>query len=156
MALNLVNTVAEFLRQHPEQKFTAREIANWIYATYPDECRQKQQRSKATVIPLDSDAALLQQIVAEIGSQRPLLQRRYADIKTTEGRPRKYYFTESSDSAEVDSAEGKGTTASTVNSRALKSQYFVYFQLNHAASRLVRNELCAFIELIFSENKHFE
>ena len=41
-------------------------------------------------------------------------------------------------------------------SRALKSQYFVYFQLNHAASRLVRNELCAFIELIFSENKHFE
>ena len=43
-----------------------------------------------------------------------------------------------------------------VVSRALKSQYFVYFQLNHAASRLVRNELCAFIELIFSENKHFE
>ena len=100
MALNLVNTIAEFLRQRPEQKFTAREIANWVYETYPDECHQKQLRSKATVIPLDSDAALLQQIVAEIGSQRPLLQRRHLDIKTTEGRPRKYYSTESSDSAE--------------------------------------------------------
>ena len=41
------------------------------------------------------------------------------------------------------------------DSRALKSQYFVDFQLNHNASRLFRNKLCAFIELIFSENKHF-
>ena len=29
MALNLANTVVEFLQQNPEQKFTAREIANW-------------------------------------------------------------------------------------------------------------------------------
>ena len=50
---------------------------------------------------------------------------------------------------------GRRVTSELI-SRALKSQYFVYFQLNHAASRLVRNELCAFIELIFSENKHFE
>ena len=40
MALNLANTVVEFLQQNPEQKFTAREIANWIFETYPDECRQ--------------------------------------------------------------------------------------------------------------------
>ena len=44
----------------------------------------------------------------------------------------------------------------SINSRALKSQYFVYFQLNHAANRLGRNEFCAFAEFIFSENKHFE
>ena len=50
----------------------------------------------------------------------------------------------------------KQPLSNNLSSRALKSQYFVYFQLNHAASRLVRNELCAFIELIFSENKHFE
>ena len=43
-----------------------------------------------------------------------------------------------------------------LHSRALKSQYFVDFQLNHAASRLDRNEFCAPIELIFTENKHFE
>ena len=59
MALNLVSTVVEFLQQHPDQKFTAREIAHWIVETYPDECRQKQKRSTATVIPLDNETALL-------------------------------------------------------------------------------------------------
>ena len=130
MALNLVNTVAEFLRQRPEQKFTAREIANWVYETYPNECHQKQLRSKATVIPLDSDAALLQQIVAEIGSRRPLLQRRHLDIKTTEGRPRKYYFTESSDSAEVDSAENKGAMPSTAENATVIKEHDLYPMLS--------------------------
>ena len=105
MMLNLVNTVTQFLQQNPEQKFTAREIANWIFTTYPDECRQKQKRSTAKVNPLDDDAALLQQIVAEIGSQRPRLQKKNPGIKTTEGRPRKYYLTASSDRAEIDQAE---------------------------------------------------
>ena len=105
MALNLASTVADFLQQNAGQKFTAKEIADWIFQTYPDACREKQQRSKATVMPLDSDEALLKQIVAEIGAQRPRLQKRYLHIKTTEGRPRKFYYTESSDSAEVEQAE---------------------------------------------------
>lgn len=118
MALNLTNTVVEFLQQNPEQKFTAREIANWIFETYPNECRQKQKRSTATVIPLNNETALLQQIVAEIGSQRPRLQKRHPEIKTTEGRPRKYYFTQSTDKAEIDYAEreeGSPTTTSNVS-----------------------------------------
>ena len=75
MSLNLTITVAEFLQNNPEQKFTAREIAEWIYAHYPDRCWQKQQKSKATAILLDNDQALLQQIVAEIGSKRSTLQK---------------------------------------------------------------------------------
>jgi len=51
MSLNLTITVAEFLQNNPEQKFTAREIAEWIYERYPDLCQQKQQKSKATAIP---------------------------------------------------------------------------------------------------------
>ena len=105
MSLNLTITVAEFLQNNPEQKFTAREIAEWIYAHYPDRCWQKQQKSKATAIPLDNDQALLRQIAAEIGSQRSTLQTKHPKIKTTEGRPRKYYFTESTDSAEIDKSE---------------------------------------------------
>lgn len=107
MALNLANTVVELLQQNPEKKFTAREIANWIFETYPDECRQKQKRSTATVNPLDNETALLQQIVAEIGSQRPRLQKRHPGVKTTEGRPRKYYYTEQSDADEVEDIEEK-------------------------------------------------
>ena len=41
MALDLTNTVLEFLQQNQEQKFTAREIATWIFKTYPDDCREK-------------------------------------------------------------------------------------------------------------------
>ena len=40
MALNIPNSVVEFLKQHPEQKFTPKQIAEWIFETYPNECRQ--------------------------------------------------------------------------------------------------------------------
>lgn len=93
MALNLTITIAEFLQNNPEQKFTAREIAEWVYAHYPDRCRQKQQKSKATAITLDNDQVL---------SKRSTLQKKYPKIKITEERPRKYYFTESTYSAEID------------------------------------------------------
>ena len=83
MALNLANTVVNFYSKIQSKKFTAREIANWIFEIYPDECRQKQIRSTATVNPLDNETALLQQIVAEIGSQRPRLQKRHPEVKTT-------------------------------------------------------------------------
>ena len=93
MALNLTITIAEFLQNNPEEKFTAREIAEWVYAHYPDHCRQKQQKSKATAITLDNYQVL---------SKRSTLQKKYPKIKITEERPRKYYFTESTDSAEID------------------------------------------------------
>lgn len=105
MTLNLANTVVKFLQERPEKKFTAREIAGWVFEIYPDKCRQKQKRSTATVNPLNTDADLIQQISAEIGSWRPRIQRVNPKIKTTEGRPRKYYFTEATDSVEVDLAE---------------------------------------------------
>ena len=105
MKLNLSARVVEYLEQNPEQKFTAREIAEWVFENYPDECRQKQERSKATVYPINDDASLVQQLIAEIGTMRPGLQEKNPKIKTTEGRPRKYYFTESTDSAEIDNVE---------------------------------------------------
>ena len=108
--LNLVNTVVEFLKQNQDHKFTAREIASWIFETYPNECRKKQKRSTAIINPLDNDTALLQQISAEIGSQRPRLQKRYPEIKTTESRPRKYYFSEATDIAEIEYAESAKTS----------------------------------------------
>jgi uncharacterized protein len=109
MALNLKNAVTEYLRSNPEEKFTAREIATTVLKLYPKECQEKKDRSKATVIPIVSDADLLQQIVAEIGSQRQLIQKKFPQIKTTEGRPRKYYFSEKSDvkEAEIEEANEK-------------------------------------------------
>lgn len=110
MSLNLINTVTDFLKSNPEQKFTARELANWIFKTYPEECRAKREKSTATAIPLDSDDALIQQIVAEIGSQRPRLLKKYPSIKTTDGRPRKYYFSNLTDEAEVVTSDAQNNT----------------------------------------------
>ena len=40
--LSVTKALVECLQQNPEQRFTAREIAEWIFETYPDECREKQ------------------------------------------------------------------------------------------------------------------
>ena len=102
MSLNLVRTVAGFLMDRPEEKFTARQIAEWVFETYPAECAAK----KAASSFIETDAQLVQQITAEIGAQRPGLQKRHPEVKTTEGRPRRYYYSTLSDSEEVAVAEG--------------------------------------------------
>ncbi|EAQ43720.1 hypothetical protein MED193_12653 [Roseobacter sp. MED193] len=108
MALNLVKTVVDFLETRPEEKFTAREIAHWIFENYPEECQAKKDNSKATVNPLDTDSAVIQQISAEIGASRPRLTKTSSGIKTTEGRPRRYYFTRNTDTEELKQAEDGG------------------------------------------------
>ncbi|NBS19933.1 MAG: HrgA protein, partial [Flavobacteriia bacterium] len=94
-----------FLQKNAGQKFKARDIARWVFETYPEDCRAKQKRSTAKVTPLDSDAALVQQLVAEIGSQWPQTQKRFPAIKATAGRPRYYYYAVCSDAEEVEQAE---------------------------------------------------
>ena len=74
MALNLGKVVVDYLATHPEQKFSARQIAEWIFETYPAECQEKRSNSRGAYIKTDAD--LVQQLVAEISSQRPRLQKR--------------------------------------------------------------------------------
>ena len=101
MALNLGKRLIEFLQANAGKSFTAREIAQWIFAHYPKECAQK----KAASIALTNDGDLLQQLVAEIGSSRPTLQKNHPKLKTTEERPRRYYWSEMDATAEVEAAE---------------------------------------------------
>lgn len=101
MSLKLATVVFDYLKLHPEEKFTARQLAEWVLATYPAECGAK----KAASSFITTDAQLVQQLTAEIGAQRPSLQRRHPEVKTTEGRPRRYYYSTLSDSAEVAAVE---------------------------------------------------
>ena len=64
MKLNLANAVIGYLKERPEEKYTARQIAEWVFATHHEECQAKKARSKS----LQTDADLLQQLVAEIGA----------------------------------------------------------------------------------------
>lgn len=122
MTLNLGKSVVDYLTSHPEEKFSARQLAEWIFAAFPVECRAKKANSQA----LETDADLLQQLVAEIGSQRPRLQKKHPGLKTTEGRPRKYYFSEKSDSAEVAAVENSGVVTSVGSERAKVGEHGLY------------------------------
>lgn len=126
MALNLGKAVVDFLTAHPEEKFSARQIAEWLVATFPDECNAKKASSQA----LETDADLLQQLVAEIGSQRPRLQKKHPKLKTTEGRPRKYYYSVQSDSAEVAAAESTGDTVPQQANTAPLNELSLYPKLS--------------------------
>lgn len=108
MALNLSRCIVDYLQANPEEKFTARQIADWVFVTFPAECQQKRANSRGDYI--NSDADLVQQLVAEISALRPRVQAKYPALKTTEGRPRKYYYSEKSDSAEVAAAEDEEVT----------------------------------------------
>lgn len=96
MALNLNKTVVEVLKQKPSQQLTAKEVAQCIFEAYPIECEAKRKSSKQD---LSRDADLVQQISAEIAANRPKIQYQFPNVKTTETRPIKYYYsTESADS----------------------------------------------------------
>lgn len=104
MALNLANTIAQFLADNPEKKFTCRQLADWVFQTYPSECAEKKERSNT----INTDDELVQQLVREMSSLKHFfsrLQKKNPQIKMTDGRPRQYYFTQKSDSDEVSAAE---------------------------------------------------
>ena len=72
MAMNLSKVVLDFLKDRTGQKFSAREIADWVFATFPDECQTKKQNS----LNLNTDTDLLQQLAGEISARRPRIQKR--------------------------------------------------------------------------------
>ena len=90
--MKLQEKIIDFLKQNPGQKYMARSIAQWIVANYPQECRQKLNRSPA----LHNKADLVKQLAAEI---RPdSLRKKVPGISTTVDRPRKIYYPDDDDS----------------------------------------------------------
>ena len=98
MSIRLGEKTADLLKRLAGQAFTAREIAEQICQTFPDECQDKKARSSV----ISTDAELITQISGEIIVNFPKIQKRDSGFKTTEGRPRKFYWTELSDEAEAE------------------------------------------------------
>lgn len=107
MGLNLRKTIVDFLKERPEERFTARQIARWVFDHYRDACEEKRAQSRQD---LADDESFLLQLIAEISSNRPDIQRRYPMIKTTESRPRCYFYSTVSDEAEVARIESGAVT----------------------------------------------
>lgn len=85
-----ISKIITFLKSHPEQRFTAREIAEALIAQYPEFYALKRQNSRQEFA---SDAAFINQIVAEIGSRATTTLGNYPAIEIqNQPRPRKYWF----------------------------------------------------------------
>lgn len=124
MSLNLLPTTLAILKTRPGQRLTGHELAEIVFKENTEACRDKQSRSTARKIPLDTDQALVQQIAAEIAAFRSRLQERHPEIKTSGERPRYYFYSTDSDEVEVAKAEGRPTpNAATVTSPAEKELY---------------------------------
>jgi hypothetical protein len=115
--MSLKDRAFEFLRLAPDARFSARQIANWIHSNYPAETGEKLRRSSA----LRTEADLVQQLVAEIGANRPQWQNKHPQLRTTETRPRLYYWTEKTEPQEIEEAE-RGTRSSSIAQTDLGSR----------------------------------
>lgn len=123
MALNLRQRVIDRLQSLPDTQQTARELAQWIFEQFPAECAVKKAAS-ASYIQTDSD--LVQQLVAEISGSRPRWQQMHPQLKTTEGRPRHYYWSEMDANAEVAAAEGVALATSDLPGPSLLREHALY------------------------------
>lgn len=119
MALNLRKTVFTLLKQQPQIQFTARELAQLVFSHNPKACEEKKLASDR----LMNDDDVITQIAAEIGAQRPLIQKKNPEIKTTEGRPKKYYYSQKSDEDEVNDAEHQLKKTQQTQQKSSKSTY---------------------------------
>ncbi|MGQ2909203.1 MAG: COG2958 family protein [Aliihoeflea sp.] len=105
MKFDLKNRVVELLSANPEKRFKARDIAVWVVETYPEAAAAKMEKSAS----LHNQAQLLNQIVAEIGANRPIWEKQLPQLRTTDGvRPRLYYWSDRSEAEEVAEIEGGG------------------------------------------------
>jgi hypothetical protein len=105
MAMELRKRVVEMLSSRPDERFKARDIAEWVCENYPDEVAEK----LASSARLESKKDLLEQLVAEVGANRPAWEQMHPELRTTEGvRPRLFYWTLKSEEDEVEEAERQG------------------------------------------------
>lgn len=101
MPTALIDRARECLLRNPEVKFTANEIASWVFKKYETEYLDKMNLSEADY----SEADYIKKLSADVSSSKNRLLEKYPEIKTTEERPRKFYYTDTSDSDETEEFE---------------------------------------------------
>lgn len=97
--LSQTQKIAKWLMDNPNQRFTAREIAQAIIERYPEDYQEKRQNERFA-----SEQEFIQQIVAEIGAQKDLITKKNKKIRWQDKpKPRVYWFDDSQTMGLVDS-----------------------------------------------------
>lgn len=83
-----VEMIIETLKTHPEQKFTARDLAKVFIERYPAEMAEKQTNPR-----YDTTEKLIAQLAAEIGGERTVAAKKVCPNVATRDKPRpRIYF----------------------------------------------------------------
>lgn len=86
--LSQTQKIANWLIENPNQKFTAREIAQAIIKRYPEDYQEKRLNDRFV-----SEQDFIQQIVAEIGAQKDQIIKKNKKIRWQDKpKPRVYWF----------------------------------------------------------------
>ncbi|HJD61386.1 MAG TPA: hypothetical protein LFV90_04430 [Rickettsia endosymbiont of Columbicola hoogstraali] len=130
MTLKLPKIIPELLQKYSDEKFSSYELTERIFKDYPKQCEEKRKKSTAIKVLLTNDKTLIQQIVSEIPKFRSSLQEKYPQIKTIEGRPRKYYYTEKTDIEEFEQVQICNNSISSLQKQLLPKEKDLYSKLS--------------------------
>jgi len=128
--------IERFLREHPNQPFRSRAIAEWLIKQFPAVYKEKKKSSER----IKKKRQLMTQVASEITSKRDRLQNRFPKIKTKEN-PRQFYWTDKKDEEieEVKSQDANKQKESDLYpllAKYLMSEFQIYsMRIDEKASR---------------------
>lgn len=118
MILNLKEAVLHCLKESSPQKMTRRDIAKWILEHYPEECKNKREKSKVKAYKNEIEQLTSEMVVTKSWEK--------AGIKMLEERPLKLYFSQETDEEEIQQAEKTTLIPSNVPEEQQVSEYQLY------------------------------
>jgi hypothetical protein len=92
MPIGVRDQIRAVLKALPNQYFTAKELAKLLVDAYPTESKEKMDRSRATVNPIDSIEKLISQLAAEIWGASRSIKRKDPNFEITGDRPARYGY----------------------------------------------------------------
>lgn len=119
-----VEMIIETLRDHPNQSFTARELAELFIDRYPQDLEEKRNNPRYKTLE-----DLIVQLAAEIGGERTETAKRLCPNITTQDkpRPRKYYWTDRQDDNTYDeNSEDEDVIDAVTSNQPYFSEYDLY------------------------------
>ena len=106
-----MNLIVETLKTRADNRFTANELSRLMVESNADWAEKKRQKSKNETIKQGGFEELRAQVQSEIGSHREKIEK-HPNLRMTEDRPRKYYYTKLSESEEVEAVEDESGSES--------------------------------------------
>lgn len=108
-----LSIITDTLKAHAGRRLTANELSRIMVEENPDWAEKKRQKSKNDTIKFGGFEELRAQVQSEIGSHRGKIEE-HVNLRMTEDRPRKYYYTELTESEEVEAVEEEDKNEATV------------------------------------------